>query len=226
MYRSTLQDKPFFHKAKNLLGQYFGTQLVTTYAGSNKKKTLWEVLCTACGTTKTLNSSDLRRAKSCGCIPGNKGTHKMATTPQYAIYRSMVARCKNPKHPAWKNYGGRGISVHKDWSSFETFWTDMAPTYQPGLVLDRINNNANYSKENCRWTTYRENSNNKRNTRYVETPIGRIPLAIAAEKFKIGYSTLHYRQTKGVPDNILLSPPNVRNRFMTYSTADHIIDSP
>lgn len=225
MYRSTLQNKPFFHKAKNLLGQHFGTLLVTAYAGSNKKNTLWEVRCTACGTTKTLNSSDLQRAKSCGCIPGNKGTHRMTNTPQYAVYRSMIARCKNPKHPAWKNYGGRGISVHENWSSFENFWADMAPTYQPGLVLDRINNDESYSKENCRWVTYQESANNRRNTKYITTPMGTIPLALAAKKFNIGASTLHYRQNAKVPDNLLLSPPDVRNRFTTYSTADPTTDS-
>jgi transposase-like protein len=90
----------------------------------------------------------------------------------YTAWRHMLARCSNPRDPSWKNYGGRGIKVCKQWDSFEVFYTNMGdcPT---GKSLDRINNNKSYSKENCRWATASEQTFNRRpyaRTRYRTTP--------------------------------------------------------
>jgi hypothetical protein len=217
---STLQDKPFWHRAKNLLGLTFGSVLVTHYEGSNGRKTLWKVVCTACGSIKTLNSTDLQRAKSCGCLQKQsistaQKTHGMTKTPIYAIYRSMIDRCKLPTHQAWKNYGGRGIEVDDTWKNFIAFYNDMYPTYQPGLTLDRINNNGNYSKENCRWVTYEQNANNRRTSKFIDTPQGKMTIAQAARYYGIGTTTLHYRIKAGIAKSQLFTKPNVRNRFMT-----------
>lgn len=80
----------------------------------------------------------------------------------------MKRRCLNPNEPAFKDYWWRWIYMcdrRKD--SFENFRDDMLPTYQEWLQLDRIDNNWNYCKENCRWATRIENTNNTRRSRTI-----------------------------------------------------------
>src|SRR5574343_575843 len=76
--------------------------------------------------------------------------HGMSKHPAYAVWRPMLARCGTPSHPAFKNYGARGITVCARWrKSFENFWEDMGPTYRRGLTLERTNNARGYSPANC-----------------------------------------------------------------------------
>lgn len=81
----------------------------------------------------------------------------------------MVQRCTNPKAPAWKDYGGRGITVCHRWlgeGGFANFLADMGerPT---GKEIDRRRNNEGYSPDNCRWATSKENNNNRRTNRLL-----------------------------------------------------------
>lgn len=81
----------------------------------------------------------------------------MIKHPIYNSWSGMKSRCLNPNHPAYCNYGGRGISVCDRWMQFENFRDDMLLTWKPGLTLDRFpNNNGNYDPRNCRWATRKE----------------------------------------------------------------------
>lgn len=82
-------------------------------------------------------------------------------------YRSMNARCYNPRHPHFKNYGGRGITVCKRWrASFYNFMADMGRR-PDGKCLDRRNNDKGYFKKNCRWVTNKKSTENRRNTVWI-----------------------------------------------------------
>lgn len=87
-------------------------------------------------------------------LPNVKHGHakKGQVTLTYRVWLNMRNRCNNPNYPGYANYGGKGITVHPRWDSFENFLEDMGE--QPvGLILDRRNNELGYSKENCRWVT-------------------------------------------------------------------------
>lgn len=87
--------------------------------------------------------------------------------PLYGVWATMRSRCNNPNFAAYRNYGARGINVCSKWTDYVAFKTwAIEAGYQPGLELDRINVNGDYSAPNCRWVP-RLNNRNKRNNRYV-----------------------------------------------------------
>lgn len=96
----------------------------------------------------------------------NKGNyrHGMKGTKPYTSWRNMKDRCLNHNNKEWKNYGGRGIKINKEWMDFVNFWEDMKEGYSEGLTLDRINVDDGYYKDNCKWSTWKEQAANKRNS--------------------------------------------------------------
>jgi len=124
--------------------------------------------------------------------------------PLYHVWRSMRDRCLNQKTKAWSYYGGRGITICSRWDSFETFIADMGPRPE-GYSLDRIDNNAGYSPENCRWADKKTQQRNRRNSVYV-TVEGITYRAIElAETVGIKTDTIVERAKRGLPLSDVLS---------------------
>lgn len=96
--------------------------------------------------------------------------HGMRYTRIYDIWRAMRQRCQNPNCINYHNYGGKGIRVCEEWDkNFQTFyeWANQNG-YEDHLTIDRIDVNGNYCPENCRWSSYKNQANNKSNNRYLE----------------------------------------------------------
>lgn len=79
----------------------------------------------------------------------------------------MQERCNNPNYRAYHRYGGRGIRVHSEWLDFDNFISDMGKKPTSKHQLDRINNDKDYTPDNCKWSTSKEQNNNRSNNRVV-----------------------------------------------------------
>lgn len=113
----------------------------------------------------------------------------------------MIARCHNPKDASFVRYGARGISVCQRWrDSFSAFLEDMGDKPVPSMSLDRVDNDGPYSKDNCRWTTQREQRRNSRQRiHWVTWRARRLPLSEWATVTGINYGTLRRRHESGWP---------------------------
>jgi len=159
---------------QSVVGQQYSLLTCEEYLYDTKgghAKYLWR--CTCGGTIEAYKgnvvSGQTIQCKSCssksksarmeGNVLGtNTATHGRSKSPIYACWASMKHRCDNPNHPEYHRYGGRGIRYCAAWTNFETFLADMESTYFESATLDKIDNDADYSKDNCQWLTRSENS--------------------------------------------------------------------
>lgn len=212
MKPNTQPTPKLHHRSRDISGLRHGSLTAVVPLGSDGRRTLWKVVCD-CGRTQIISATEFMkgRTKSCGCLTKQMlseqmKTHGMSRHPAYAVWRSMCQRCLSPTHAAYPRYGGRGISVCSRWLMFAQFWEDMGATYQPGLTLERRDNNRSYSPENCVWATYKEQCNNKRNSIRFPTPTGALTISEAMAVSGLSRSTLYYRLKNKWPTEKLLSP--------------------
>jgi hypothetical protein len=123
----------------------------------------------------------------------SKISHDLYQTRLYRVWANMKKRCNKPNAYQYHRYGGRGITYDPKWETFSGFYVDMHETYNPNFQLDRIDNDGNYSKENCRWVTPKVNSLNRSQTHLWEYGGEKLTAIDWSRKIGIKYSTLSMR---------------------------------
>lgn len=133
---------------------------------SNRKARRWRCICD-CGRNITLYENRLIEGGITSCGRCDRVSKQRKYPPEYNVWASMIERCGNKNNPDYKNYGGRGIKVCKEWLSYDVFIKDMGERPN-GMTLDRIDNEGDYKPNNCRWASWFTQGNNKRGNRYIE----------------------------------------------------------
>ena len=192
-------------KFRDLTGMKFGRLTVIGFAGRiGKERSIgWKVLCD-CGKSKVLRSFNLTSGKtsSCGCLNRELfikrfTTHGKHKSRAYVSWQNMRRRCYEVACAEYHNYGARGIKVCDRWRDlFENFYADMGDP-PPGKSLDRIDVDGNYTPENCRWATAKEQANNKQNNRVIEYEGEELTIAQLAEKMGVNYKVFYMRLSRG-----------------------------
>ena len=133
----------------------------------------WLCRC-ECGNEKIIRKQHLEKITSCGCWRNIcRITHKMSDTKFYSVWEGIQQRCNNKNSTAYRLYG----KIHRKclWKTFEDFRDDMYESYlrhikkygEKNTTIDRINNDGHYSKENCRWATYKEQTRNTNRNKFL-----------------------------------------------------------
>lgn len=175
----------------------------------------YRVVC-ECGKEKIVKRTHLKsgRVRSCGCMRDDavrsRAKHGHTSggkfTRAYTAWANMISRCTDKNRPQYDDYGGRGITVCKQWEDFENFLADMGEP-PDGMSLDRKDNNKGYCPDNCRWATRKEQSRNKRNNRLVTCNGKTQCVAAWAEESGIDQRTLHDRLSYGwTIDKVVAEP--------------------
>ena len=152
----------FLDQTGNRFGRLVAQCLVS------KSPTMWSCVCN-CGNKVIVDASNLRsgHTRSCGCqkkeeLSKRRFKHGLSHCSEYRTWSEAKRRCTIKVHPAYENYGGRGIRMCATWrKDFRKFYQDMGPRPK-GLTLERIDNDGNYEPRNCCWATRSQQNRNQR----------------------------------------------------------------
>ncbi len=116
----------------------------------------------------------------------------------YPIWHSMHSRCYNPNSQEYERYGARGITVCERWFNLENFIEDMGYP-EKGMSIDRKDNNGNYCKENCKWSTGQEQARNRRSNKILTYKNKQQTMIEWCEELNLDYNSVQLRVQRGWP---------------------------
>lgn len=189
---------------KDLTGQCFGRLTVIGPAlPSASGRTRFQCKC-VCGKIVNVEGGNLvsGATKSCGCIRREitrklKLSHGMVGTRIYRCWMNMRSRCLNPKNKEFSNYGGRGISICKEWNDFSAFynWATLNG-YRDDLTIDRIDVDKGYCPQNCRWANRYTQSRNRTDNVYITIDGKTMIQEDWAKELNVSSGLIRYRRKK------------------------------
>lgn len=198
-------SSPLPRRLQDLSGKRYGRLTVLRFDGwhtfpKSRRESMWECLCDCGNLTRVYRNLMVKgKTRSCGCLERENrftmnvthgGTIEGKREHLYDIWCGIKQRCYDPNSCSYARYGARGITVL--WKSYEEFRKDMADDYKPGLTIERKDNDGPYSKENCRWATRKEQSNNRRNNHRVSHEGVTMTIAQWAGMLKLPQNKLWY----------------------------------
>lgn len=221
-------------RVKDLTGQKFGRLTVMELTGKKTKSgnAIWICQC-ECGNITEADSGSLRVGYkvSCGCFAKDHArslniSHGGRNERLYLVWMDMRRRCRDEKDENYKNYGGRGIKVCKEWQDYAVFrnWAlthgyDKNAKYST-CTLDRIDVNGNYEPSNCRFVNMKVQCNNKRNNRVIEFNGETMTAVQWARKLGMNDSIVSKRLNAGWSiERALTEPPRVTKRTVSSAKA-------
>ena len=209
-------------RRREVVGQRFGWLTVIADCKPEKGKDR-EIICRCkCGNERVMSFRSVVSSgatTSCGCkkdfywiIASKTGINRESYQRIYRIYSLMNYRCHHKKAPAYKDYGGRGISVCREWrDDFLAFFNwAIQNGYGDGLEIDREKNNGNYTPTNCRWVTKKVNGRNTRQNRYMTYNGQRLAASEWAEKLGVPKDLIYGRLKNGWTDEDTICIPSQR----------------
>lgn len=198
----------------NMVGLQFGRlTVISDLPADGSKNRRVRCLC-LCGTETSVFILGLRQGKtrSCGCLHRDsariKATkHGKSKTIEWKIWCNVIDRCENSKSTYYRDYGGRGISIHPSWRhDFSSFYQAVGPRPSPKHSLDRIDNDGDYAPGNVRWATKTQQARNCRWNQHLTINSERKTIAEWAEIAGIKYATFWGRVKNGWPKHRLFLP--------------------
>ena len=235
---------PALNNDEKWIGKKFARLTVIGIEPPSPQRHEWRWRCQCdCGNVIVVPASSVKsgNSKSCGCLKNEKTGERFRkfsfrisdNKRLYEIFSGMKKRCYNEKSKRYKDYGGRGIKICKEWmetdSGFDRFaeWA-FANGYNETATIDRIDVNGDYEPGNCRWVTLKQQANNKRDTVWVDYMGEHIQLLTLCKRLGVPYNLVYYRmfsygwpieraiEEKSKQDNSLLS--KCRKLGLSYMT--------
>lgn len=158
-------------KPVDMVGRRYGSLTVLYRLGSADGCVIWRCRCD-CGNERDVRGQHLRQGLTTSCKTcGTEARRKVHTihglrnkTPLYTTWCNMRRRCSDESTSSFDVYGGRGIRVCEEWMhDFKAFYDwAMENGYEEGLSIDRVDVDGDYSPDNCRWATAKQQANNTR----------------------------------------------------------------
>lgn len=190
-------ETPLVRPEKIIIGGIYGDFKVLEVDNSiHKNRSIYyKCECIKCNNVTVRDAYQIKKNRQCfACTT----IHKIPDSRLYSIYRNMKYRCYSKNNKRYKDYGGRGIIICKDWLIHPENFYNWAINngYRDDLTIDRIDNDGNYEPNNCRWITPKKQANNRRTNKFINISGNKYSIKEFSEQFNISYQTAlnHYKK--------------------------------